>query len=910
MPPQEENSPKFQFNYALIDKKHRLTHKTVHTSQALTFESLDEFNRFTIWEILLCVQTHHRKQNCALCPGPILVKSAWAVRIPAHATAEHLPDPSLEHNPAGGIKFMQPASLISEYIDINSCDANVIDVLFESTFDVQESTSNESPTKRPLELVDEPSRASGSSKRPKLEAQLPKGIRVVPPVDSASPINLPPASFILSSIVETPGTIFVDKSAYIPAFDTALSHRPGIVPLPPGTGKTGTMSVLSLWYDWSIPPQIHEKIFMSLDIGPTFKEALSKLPADSQLPYSARRHLCLVFNLGEIQFDGITDGKKISRRIDEYCCRVIQQFVQKYKDQLGFHEFSVFDLASPVNMMEKIQTVLMNQFNLDRAKQHTLFMGVDHLDAPLLQFLESVLLRGAPRISETIGLISNTLDSLLKSLWQLAGARTMQRSKLLINSNLPYHPGKQSDMKPQNISTLPILHGAFGMTSDEVARFFSVLSRPGQVLDLNTPNLPSVLGVFSPPSLSAADEPPADIYSFRMILHYVTRVLKLVNEHNDPPSWPLVSQISRSTGCKRLLEHSNLRHLRHVFLPPALEFKRANLASIHKSEEVLWTVLFSLGVLVVRDQGKDRSDALWSLRLSSPHARKQLFSDFPPLQKDELVESNRDIQIRSLLERNPTPLTDALSERLSRKHHRELHKMPEAAFQAMFEDLMETDEGTYRNNCFGQLGLLTDSTQDKLVYSDKPRVSLLPGEGRHGYADIFGCGFRVRPKRAVVVELKCLSLYGFLRARYQTDKEYRKAVHDDPKVSFRKHCKALGKYLRKLPLATLRNQNYWCYRDDKLGHILVGDILDDAERQLKCYLKAIASGIGGKGDPVEGITSAETRVKVEAGSDELIGMVICAVGPHVVTTAIVETEQTRYRYRARPGWGSLYDEKD
>ncbi|KAJ7742661.1 hypothetical protein DFH07DRAFT_836005, partial [Mycena maculata] len=100
----------------------------------------------TVAQFMLHVQKIHRESNCSHCPGLILVKSSFLVRILAPATTELrlLPD-QLEHNPGGNVKFMQPASLMSDYLDPNAPDeTGVVRLLIESTFD-GEYTASKNP---------------------------------------------------------------------------------------------------------------------------------------------------------------------------------------------------------------------------------------------------------------------------------------------------------------------------------------------------------------------------------------------------------------------------------------------------------------------------------------------------------------------------------------------------------------------------------------------------------------------------------------------------------------------------------------------------------------------------------------------------------------------------------------------
>ncbi|KAJ6473566.1 hypothetical protein C8R47DRAFT_715012 [Mycena vitilis] len=250
-------------------------------------------------------------------------------------------------------------------------------------------------------------------------------------------------------------------------------------------------------------------------------------------------------------------------------------------------------------------------------------------------------------------------------------------------------------------------------------------------------------------------------------------------------------------------------------------------------------------------------------------------------------------------------LADVIAERLSRKHHRDLYQMGEEALQGLFDEHMDD----FRKHYFRQLGLLTNSKKDKEVRSDEGRIRDKPGEGRFGYADFFLCALSwLRRNRVVVGELKYMSLYGFLRAEYPDAKTFVAAMFEDPKTSFMDHCKKKGKHLRRLPLAELRKQNYYCFRTlpngERVGtKMATSTFLDEAEKQTQFYVDTVACGIAGR---FEGVTQAEinTRLEVTAGSDEVLGVVFCGVGPRMVTTML----KTRFHYAGRSDWRSLYDE--
>ncbi|KAJ7042379.1 hypothetical protein C8F04DRAFT_1251820 [Mycena alexandri] len=845
----------------------------------------------SVAEFMRRVSVEHRKRysenRCSVCPGLMFIKSAWLVHIP-DPTAEHLPDP-LEQDAAAGVRLMEAAALLSEYVDLNlSDDDKVIRVLFESTFELKANVA-ESPTKRALEVSQDSAQPIGpESKRLRPLDPTPEGLWIIPPKDPAIPLNLAPPSINFPSLLGQEGIVSIDKSISIPALDSTLETQWAcVVTLPKSTGKMFIMSMLYAYYDSTADPEIWEKLFMPLAIGPGIRKA----QAQGRVLCSARKHLCLLFDFNNIQCEHV-DGKGLGRAIDSYCCAILREFAKKHHIKLGFTTFNEWE-KTPLEMIQKIKDTLLKQYRSDPNTQCTLFIAVDHVDFPILRLL------AASRAPESITLVTATMVDLITALMSLAGPSNMKVSKMLVNSTLFTFAGRPWDgMK--NLSSIPNLQKAYGMTSAEVDSIFSVLSRnrpPTKYLDLSDARVPRFLGRFTPPSFVN------HVYTFDLVLQHAATFLKIDSGHKILPDSPLVLSIAER--CVPLLADSNLRRKRPVYLSPIREIWPLKLNGLRSKEEILWMVLLCLGILMVTDEGSHRPDQLWALAVRCPTLETQIFGNCPILPKTELEESGRETQMRALFERNPTILMDIMSERLARKHHRDLYQMGEEALQATFDEYMENPELKWKAHYISQLGLLTNSQKTKEARSDEGHLRDAPGEGRFGYSDFFLCGL----KRAVVGELKYLSLFGFLRAKYHTKAEFIKKIFEDPTCSFRAHCKKEGKRLRRLPLQKLRGETYFRFENGRGNLVFVGAILDEALKQVECYVKAVVGGIAMQGNPLEGVTRAETRVNVTSGSDEVFGVVFCGVGPRMVTI-MADTKSSKYHYAGRPNWRSLYDEDD
>ncbi|KAJ7742672.1 hypothetical protein DFH07DRAFT_836054 [Mycena maculata] len=295
--------------------------------------------------------------------------------------------------------------------------------------------------------------------------------------------------------------------------------------------------------------------------------------------------------------------------------------------------------------------------------------------------------------------------------------------------------------------------------------------------------------------------------------------------------------------------------------------------------------------------------------MSNPFTRQQLFSQCSVIPQEKLGEPHRDRQLRSLLERDPTPLTNFISHRLATRHPRELYKASEAVFQTIFDEAMGDLQSTYANNYFTELGLHTHPEKKKIPYSDQSAHSEDPGDSRFSYLDMFYCGLKwLHPWRVIAVELKYISLYAIIRAKYATEALYNKAVHDndDPNWNLEAHCKKTAQHLRSLSLEKLRAVNFvrWDQRQRKVVRSTVGDLLKDAHKQLDSYLQAIVSGNSSPNK--KGITKADGRVTAKsAGRDEVVGMIFCGIGADIITICL-DTRGTNFEYVGKAA-KSIYD---
>ncbi|KAJ7739052.1 hypothetical protein DFH07DRAFT_778846 [Mycena maculata] len=760
---------------------------------------------------------------------------------------------------------MLPREYVRQYFN-SSGDADMIQVLFECTFDKADqwykdltSYNNSAvPAKRGRSLLEDgaPGSADGL-------------VRVIPSTNNI-PINIPDPSFTFPSHIHSTRIAIVDKTRFIPALDDLLGRHPGCMIISPkGTGKSVLVSMLHTWYDCESDAR---RYFKDLDIDKIGKKrAKANTLPDSK--WSARSCLCLVFDLAKI--DKPTGGDPVSLSIQRYICRTIRAFVVKYREQLGVIEFSPQESQSPDLMLYTIAGRLKNM----------LFICVDHWDGPFLAALGSN--------DAVTAAIAATLTSFLEGLLAPYLANNL-RVKLLIIGNIPVF----GITSITNITLHRSMVGALGMDSKELENLFSVLSRGRQKqLSMNENGLRGTLGCFSPPRITPDDDPPPIVYTFTLVFHYVANILDLRSGHRTPPHSPLFGTISEL--CTDLLEHSSLRRGRTVLVAPFRQITPVSLTTFVKHEEALWRLLFYLGALVrATNPGDQDPDPMWTMEISSPLAHIQLFSSCTRI-PHSVHESERETQLRSLLERNPRPMMETIANQLEFTPLLDLYEMSEAVFQTLFNCYMADEKKTYLNNYFPQLGLLLDPSKLRGQYSQA-------GQGRYGYLDIFMCG--LRPGRVVAIELKYISLCSLFRAAMTGTNGFVNAEFD------RETSLLKIEEIAKLPIEKLRQVKYHYYdRRAKMSVIRpINELLKEAEIQLKSYMNAIAEGEA-TNDAKKGITRAERRVQVaktqsSKDADEVIGFIVCGIGRRIITIPVEpDVHNTKYRYREQPGWQKTWE---
>ncbi|KAJ7739023.1 hypothetical protein DFH07DRAFT_79199 [Mycena maculata] len=518
-----------------------------------------------------------------------------------------------------------------------------------------------------------------------------------------------------------------------------------------------------------------------------------------------------------------------------------------------------------------------------RHLKNTLFICVDHWDDPFLAALGT----NDDAATDIAATLTRFLECLI-----VPHLSKNAPVKLLIMGNIPvFHYPSRPIASIKNITLMWSMDGALGMNSQELDSFFLVLSR-GRRVQLSTQGLYRTLGRFSPPSITSGDYPPPDVYTFTLVLQYVANTLDLQSGHRTPPPSPIFGKISEL--CVDLLEHSSLRRGRTVLVAPFPHITSAVLTTFVKHEDALWKLLFYLGALRVIKSGDRDPDPMWTMGISSAFAHKQLFSRYTSM-PNNVDESRREAQLRSLLERNPRPMMEAIAFQLEFTPLMDLYEMSEAVFQTLFNGYMADEKKTYLNNYFPQLALLLDPGKLPGQYSQA-------GQGRYGYLDIFMCGFR----RVVAIELKYISLCSLFRAAMME-------TNGSIDTEFDRETSLLKiEEIAKLPIEKLGLLKYHYYDRKAKTPVTrrINELFKEGVIQLKSYMNAIADGEA-TNDAKKGITRAERRVQVAKtakDADEIIGFVVCGIGRRIITIPVEpDVQNTKYQYRAQPGWQKSWE---
>jgi hypothetical protein len=238
----------------------------------------------------------------------------------------------------------------------------------------------------------------------------------------------------------------------------------------------------------------------------------------------------------------------------------------------------------------------------------------------------------------------------------------------------------------------------------------------------------------------------------------------------------------------------------------------------------------------------------------------------------------------------------------------DIYDLPEASFQCLFDAFYW---GEFKGNYFPQLRLLTDH---KKSVGEKKQPA---GFNRYGFADIFCLGtggMYLRPRFGVVIELKSIRPSGLVRHFYGSKAEWKKDWWKSSRDPSHPNRKRLEDVLR-LPLDQLRSLKYVYFDADSSGEVTttVGQIMDDAVKQLQSYLNAILAGAAVDSTRTPGeaekIGISDNRIDIPAEqkgrAQRVSGRVVVAIGPRIEVIP-VQGGTSMWDYRGKTGWSHHY----
>ncbi|KAJ7162029.1 hypothetical protein C8R46DRAFT_1193842 [Mycena filopes] len=642
----------------------------------------------------------------ALCLGGLDVKAAWLITHPiatAYEITRNLTELDLYDFDSKGATFMPAGDLISAHIHFSEMGGVV--VLESIPYKVLNAWKipSKSPLKRSRELA--ASDGEGSKKaRQNLPSRAP-GLCIIPSTENPdAPLNLLPPHFVFSAYSEYTGGVFIDKTPFIYRLSLLLRNHPNcIVVLPPSTGKTTFLSMLIAWFERRVAKATWDKLFQPLEMGRTLHE--------TDYPFrespGPRSYLCLHFDLKKVE-RGTDD--QVAASIEKYLMFTMQLFALTSQAQLGL---LALPPSAPQTMLRKLANRVVNQCG------YRLFIAVDHWEAPIITSLSTLGLTNNMPAATTA--LTTFIGALLELSPELKNEGTVH---VLIMGNLHLFDDEPrfDNKKIKNISLESSMDGAFGISRQELISLATLLSLNRQrKLDLALIRaggsvLNFELGMFSPPALSPQDSPPDTLYKFDLTLHYVTTTLDLSNGHKVLADSPILQAIGQR--CRRLLEHSSIRRDHLVNIDPARGISSATLSTFATNEKALLPLLVYLGALKVTDPHAKTPDPVWTVKLCSSYATKQLFSTYSVI-LNELDETHRAMQLRALFGRDTTPMSQSLCAKLTRKSLRDLYNADEGVLQTLVEGWFEVPDAAtdrlgfeevpkYIDHYFSQVGLCTD----------------------------------------------------------------------------------------------------------------------------------------------------------------------------------------------------------
>ncbi|KAJ7208032.1 hypothetical protein GGX14DRAFT_634932 [Mycena pura] len=905
---------------------HYAVHDTHHRSRGTLEIDVDEFGTMLVAELIRLAQEHHRglARSCVECLSgqSVLLKSAWLVAVSLNGFDngdDELPPLPLLHTPTKTSGYEPNAGLAAR------SDDNHIRVIFETTYEQKKDYTPRFTVKRKKEASPERAKKKQTTER---VAARPAELSVrnfdstmefwdIEQFDLAPPGHNFYASAEVPSIDS--GVVLIDKSKYIEDFDNAFKLVNCLIAAaPPSTGKTTNLQMLEAWYDCVNSPDDLRRLFG----GPKGSAASAHLIEQRAL--GARSFLCLVLDLSIPMKAASKDEKatKLASRIDAYVAETVDAFLAKYVASSLRHIMAgVNTSVLPRGKATAQDHILQLSTRLSRCPRMDAFIAADHLDAPILHLMAAD--DQAIRTPAAFRIVIEKLKQLVFALANVKGlgqgnGKTGQgngKTRLLINTRIPLLPDLFiSSIAAKSVFHFPRLQYAYGATINELNAVFNALShgrKRGLVLD---DAVLKTLGGEPIPNYFRAETMLPLVYPFNRALHHCASALKLSSTHKfglDGQSGTtalanLLAVLPQDNRQQRtlILLPSNLLSGGYVTLEPFSYLDHAALASVNKRDDCLHALLTCLGCTAVSLKpypgGRPRPDPLWSMRLVSLPEVAEAVAGFtaspaPPRTPFESI-------FNALLQGSPSEFADRISEILRGLNYRILWQLTEQTLHAIMEIyFLLTAPKKLRSRFISELRLVlrTSDEADRIDSELDGRYMKAHPHARFGFADIFigGAGY-LRRKRAILIELKCICIWGLSRGAWQ--KPYREFDRKfGQAMAMEEECEMWIKILADISMDELLRLNYarWEKVEGKsnLVNVRVGKILDEAIDQLQPYLQTILQG---KGQVKVKMGVSDKRVEVdETASTDIVAIAYVAVGTRIVARVLDGSHESQSKYK-------------
>ncbi|KAJ7064735.1 hypothetical protein C8F01DRAFT_1367007 [Mycena amicta] len=885
---------------------------SVAGGEALISVSRYEYSFYTVAQLLLALQTDHHTQPCSHCseaPGQLHVKSAILVLADAESFTDDYGDLKHRHYEAPStVIFLESWDTLEDQLAGRLISE--MTVVLECTFKcvIMPPVDPRSDELGPSDIL---------IKRRRVEST-DSGRRALFCIPGAGSLATDPSdlwthssSRRFPSYPAYPGHVILDKTEFIPVVVDLWSEKPSLtVAMPPGMGVTTFLDTLTTWLDYNRPPSDFGTLFAPLKIG----SLLEARP-------SFHRYMVMEVDLKDWKFDATSSSVDRRQSLSNFLSQALLNFADKYKSILGSIE--------TLNGQSRMLTRLQNLLKLCVAKHAPpLAVVITHWDAAILSALKSSLTPQQLDFDlpyKTLAVFTEFLE------------RHEHETRLLVAGHLPFGTSKD------NIAALPAMHGAFGMTAGQLQSLCSVFlpQFSNRSFDINNALKRRLGHVIPVPPRPLAD----GVFNMTLALEFVATGahLNAASEYIVDDA-PLLQNILRH--CMGMLEDSNLRWGYDVTVAPFAQEAIYSLVDLPNSRPLLRQVLTHLGVLKAKWH---RCDPTWALSFSSASVQRQLLSRLP-IAPSNLKVSALDIALRGLAEGDPHYLVNMLRVQLEREAVKDLNQFKEVTLQAVFGTIMRGDpvkvhdpmSGKYIDRYLPQHRLITNpddpdsKSDDRIkrlypVFTSKKTGRTLSGFGITGVLDAL-----ILPRNglAIAVELKFVNVWGLHRGNISTTDDECNAAFKTNKLAYAASIAVID-LVKNLSIDELREVAYvvrhqvgdsWVTEET-----FVGNIIDDAIKQLISYLRAL---LHGRLQPVE--TYRTKRVKSGEG-DRLIGYVICAIAQRVIAIEvelklkndqIVEkvendegenaedeevivtyTHTNGYRYSPKSDWAKTWDKK-